>query len=51
MRKKLICIFLQVEDFNEVELNYEDQRIIMIAAKFRKEVTLTVLWLLEHNVK
>lgn len=49
--ENILCEFLQVDDFNEVELNYEDQRIIMIAANFRKEVTSTALWLLEHNVK
>lgn len=47
----ILCEFLQVEDFSEAELNYDDQRIIMIAANFRKEVTSTVLWLLEHNIK
>lgn len=49
--ENILCEFLQVDDFNEVELNYDDQRIIMIAANFRKEVTSTALWLLEHNVK
>src|SRR6056297_1969014 len=37
--EKLICEYLEIEDFNEVELNNNDQRIIMIAANFRKEVT------------
>lgn len=46
-----LCEFLDVDDFNELELNYDDQRIIMIAANFRKEVTSTALWLLEHNVR
>lgn len=27
-----------------------DQRLIMVAAEFRKEVTSTVLWLLKHRV-
>lgn len=49
--EKLLCEFLQVEAFDEVELNYDDQRIIMVAANFRKEVTSTALWLLEHNVR
>ncbi|MGM8213422.1 DUF4268 domain-containing protein [Virgibacillus sp. W0430] len=49
--ENILCEFLQVDDFNEVELNYDDQRIIMIAANFRKEVTSTALWLLEHNIK
>ncbi len=49
--EKLICDFLEIEDFSEVELNSDDQRIIMIAANFRKEVTSTVMWLLDHNIK
>src|SRR5690606_5293137 len=49
--ENILCEFLQVEDFSEAELNYDDQRIIMIAANFRKEVTSTALWLLEHNIK
>lgn len=49
--EKLICDFLDIEDFSEVELNNDDQRIIMIAANFRKEVTSTVMWLLDHNIK
>lgn len=49
--ENLLCEFLQVEDFDEVELNYDDQRIIMVAANFRKEVTSTALWLLEHSIR
>jgi hypothetical protein len=49
--EKLICEYLEIEDFNEVELNNNDPRIIMIAANFRKEVTSTAMWLLDHNVK
>ena len=37
--------------FDEIELNKGDQRIILVAANFRKEVTSTVLWLLEHGIK
>jgi len=51
LAENILCEFLDVDDFNEVELNHDDQRIIMIAANFRKEVTSTALWLLEHNVK
>lgn len=47
----ILCEFFQVENFNEVVLNHGDQRIIMVAANFRKEVTSTVLWLLEHDIK
>ncbi|MCX6956067.1 MAG: DUF4268 domain-containing protein [Verrucomicrobia bacterium] len=47
-----ICEFLEQEDFGEVKLNSGiEQRIIMVAAQFRKEVTSTVLWLLKHDVK
>lgn len=47
-----ICEFLEQEDFSEVILNSgTDQRLIMVAAQFRKEVTSTVLWLLKHNVR
>lgn len=37
--------------FKEAEINSGGQRIILIAASFRKEVTSTVMWLLDHNVK
>ncbi len=46
-----ICEFLGEEDFGEVVLNAGDnQRIMMVAARYRKEVTSTVLWLLKHGV-
>ena len=49
--KTLICEFLGKEEFAEVVLNPgNDQRLIMVAAEFRKEVTSTVLWLLKHRV-
>lgn len=48
--EKKICEFFEVDDFDEIELN-NDQRIIMVSANFRKEVTSTVIWLLEHNIK
>ena len=47
-----ICEFLDQEDFSEVILNTgNEQRLIMVAAQFRKEVTSTVLWLLKHDVR
>ena len=49
--EKLICEHLGADDFNEVDLNNDDQRLIMIAANFRKEVTSTTMWLLEHNIR
>ena len=47
----ILSEFLGVEDFSEAEINKGDQRIILIAASFRKEVTSTVMWLLDHNIK
>ncbi|SMY10266.1 DUF4268 domain-containing protein [Flavimaricola marinus] len=47
----LVCEFLEVEEMDEVVLNAgQSQRLIFIAAKFRKEVTSTVLWLREHRI-
>jgi hypothetical protein len=44
--------FLDKEDFENVILNSgTDQRIILVAANFRKEVTSTALWLLQHRVR
>ena len=49
--KSIICEFLGQEDFTEVVLNPgNDQRLILVAAQFRKEATSTVLWLLKHRV-
>lgn len=49
--RRLICEFLGEDEFEDVVLNPgNDQRLIMVAAQFRKEVTSTVLWLLKHNV-
>ena len=46
-----ICDFLEVEELDEVVLNPgNDQRLMFIAANFRKEVTSTVLWLCEHRI-
>ncbi len=43
--------WLDVEDLDEVVLNPgNEQRLVLIAANFRKEVTAAVLWLLGHGV-
>lgn len=42
--------FLGLED-DELLLNKNDQRIMFVANHFRKEVTSTVLWLLNHDVQ
>jgi hypothetical protein len=48
---RLICEFLDVEELDEVVLNPgHSQRLLFIAANFRKEVTATVLWLREHKI-
>lgn len=50
--RALICEFLDEEELDEVFLNPgSDQRVIFIAANFRKEVTATVLWLLSHGIR
>jgi hypothetical protein len=50
--KSLILEFLD-RDEEDLLLNTkdQDQRIILVANKYRKEVTSTVLWLLDHQVK
>ncbi len=46
-----ICDFLEVDGLDEVVLNPgHEQRLMFIAANFRKEVTSTVLWLREHQI-
>ena len=49
---ELVCEFLEAEDISDVILNSgTEQRIKLVAAHFRKEVTSTVLWLLQHNLQ
>ncbi|QFT59419.1 hypothetical protein FIU94_11350 [Sulfitobacter sp. THAF37] len=46
-----VCEFLGEDTLDQVVLNDgTDQRIIFIAANFRREVTATVLWLREHQI-
>ncbi|PYE41638.1 uncharacterized protein DUF4268 [Rhizobium sp. PP-F2F-G20b] len=48
----LICTFLDEDDFHDVVLNRGvTQRVILVAANFRKEVTSTVLWLSTFNLR
>ncbi len=47
----LICEFLEKESIDEVNINSgTNQRFILVAADFRKEVTSTVLWLLSNGI-
>ncbi|MDF1830690.1 MAG: hypothetical protein P1U51_11545, partial [Cycloclasticus pugetii] len=46
-----ICEFLDAPDLDEVKINLgNSQRIVMVAANFRKEVTSTALWLLGQGI-
>ena len=47
----LLCEFFGVEDMEELKLNKgNSQRLMMVAANFRKEVTSTALWLLGYGI-
>ncbi|MDC9566689.1 MULTISPECIES: hypothetical protein [unclassified Pseudoalteromonas] len=47
-----LCEFLEVLDLDEVVLNSGNtQRLILVAANYRKEVTSTALWLLSHGIQ
>lgn len=47
-----LCDFYEVADFEELSLNAGvTQRIILVAARFRKEVTSTVLWLSNFRLR
>lgn len=44
--------FFEIDDYEELVLNKGlTQRIILVAANFRKEVTSTVLWLMNYKLK
>ena len=46
-----LCEFLDAPDLDEVKLNLgNSQRIMLVAANFRKEVTSTALWLLGQGI-
>ena len=42
--------FFDGKPMDEIELNEEDQRMILVAGNFRKEVTSTVMWMINHNI-
>ena len=47
-----LCEFFEVDDLDETVLNAgNEQRLVLIAANFRKEVTATALWLIAHGVR
>ena len=48
----MICEFMKVEELEETVLNPgNNQRMIFVAANFRREVTATVLWLLGRGIR
>lgn len=50
--RTLLCDFLDAPDLSEVVLNSGiNQRLMLVAANFRKEVTSTALWLLNHDIQ
>ena len=49
--KSLIMEFLGIEDEESLLLNSDDQRMIFVANHYRKEVTSTVVWLLNHDIQ
>lgn len=49
--EEILTDFLEADDFDSLVLNRgNEQRLILIAANFRREVTATVLWLLTHGI-
>jgi len=48
--KEAILEFLETSDDEDLLLNSNDQRIIFVSNSYRKEVTSTVLWLLNHDI-
>lgn len=49
--KDEIVDFLEVEDFSDAKINQDNsQRIIFVAANFRREVTSSVMWLLNYRL-
>ena len=48
--KTALLDFLELEDEADLILNKDDQRIMFVANNYRKEVTSTVLWLINHNI-
>ena len=49
---KNVCDFLDVDDLDDTVLNAgNEQRLMLVAANFRKEVTSTALWLIGHGIR
>ncbi len=51
-KTKLLDFFGEHLDFDELVLNSDnEQRLMLVAANFRKEVTATAMWLISHNIR
>ncbi|HFU2588766.1 TPA: DUF4268 domain-containing protein, partial [Campylobacter jejuni] len=48
--KESLCDFFGVENYDDVKIENQQQRIILVAANFRKEVTSAVLWLINQGL-
>jgi len=46
-----IVEFFNGKLFSEISLNENDQRMVLVAGNFRKEVTSTVMWMINHGIK
>ncbi|NBW51428.1 MAG: DUF4268 domain-containing protein [Betaproteobacteria bacterium] len=50
--RQVLREFFEGKDFEEIKLNpSNEQRLILVAANFRKEVTSTALWLLGYRIR
>lgn len=49
--EEMLSGFFSEKPYEELSLNTLDQRIILVAGYFRKEVTSTVMWLLNHGIR
>lgn len=45
-----IVDFMDGKPFEEIAINDHDQRMILVAGNFRKEVTSTVMWMINHGI-
>lgn len=48
--KSKLVNFFDGKPIDEISLNDCDQRIILVAGKFRKEVTSTAMWMINHGI-
>lgn len=48
--KDKLVEFFDDKPFDELSLNERDQRMILVAGNFRKEVTSTAMWMINHGI-